>query len=372
MKHSILCIDDEDINLKAFERMLKSKYNVLTASSTAAAYETLNGNNNIACVLSDYRMPEESGIEFFKKIKTSQPHTKRILLTGQADTESALSAINEGEVFRYLTKPFDFKDLINTVDQAVQIYSLERSLELKNQELQKAVDELKTLDVAKNQFMILVNHELKTPLTALVSFLSLLQETKLTEEQTLYTNRISQNADRLQNMMNEILDLVSAQTQSSPLQVSKTSTHNLIQHALSNFTDSAKLKDLDFVIEGENHSVTADSQALLKVLNHLIENAVKFADDKTSIKLKTQKSESGKVTFQGENKGATLSDKVIESMKKPFYLNEDIMNHSKGLGLGLSLSEALLKRHNSHLNISSHDETVLVEFELPSLSEEIK
>ncbi|NJM09754.1 MAG: hypothetical protein HC883_02330 [Bdellovibrionaceae bacterium] len=82
-----------------------------------------------------------------------------------------------------------------------------------------ALRELKTLDEAKSSFMILINHELKTPLTAMVSFLGLLQETKLDDEQLKYVSRISQSADRLHALINDSLELVSAETGVMPIKM---------------------------------------------------------------------------------------------------------------------------------------------------------
>ncbi|MEQ1722922.1 MAG: response regulator, partial [Pseudobdellovibrio sp.] len=178
-KPKLLCVDDESDNLDALERLFRKKYEVLKATSAAKAFEILDNCPDIAVIISDQRMPVISGVEFLEKSIASHINTSRILLTGYTDIESVIAAVNKGQIFRYLTKPWDAADLTNTTDQALEKYLLKTELKEKNNELQKALDELKSLDKAKNQFMILINHELKTPLTTILSFAGLLKETLL-------------------------------------------------------------------------------------------------------------------------------------------------------------------------------------------------
>ncbi|MCX7979101.1 MAG: response regulator, partial [Bdellovibrionaceae bacterium] len=195
-KPRILCVDDEVSNVDALERLLRKKYDVLKATSGAKGLEILDQNpEGVAVIISDQRMPQMTGVEFLEMSLTRSPDSVRMLLTGYTDIESVVEAVNKGQIFRYLTKPWDPIDLVNTVDQAVEKYQLTIELKKKNQELSNALDSLKELDQAKNNFMILINHELKTPLTNILNFLELLRETKMTEEQSKLL--VSENQDKL-------------------------------------------------------------------------------------------------------------------------------------------------------------------------------
>ncbi|RYZ84241.1 MAG: response regulator, partial [Proteobacteria bacterium] len=183
VKHTILCVDDEIDNVDALERLFRKKYAVLKATSGAQGLKILSENPNVALIISDQRMPSMTGVEFLEKAQLSCPHALRILLTGYTDIESVISAVNQGQIYRYLTKPWDSVDLANTVDQAIEKFDTARELKTKNIELAQALNELKSLDRAKSNFMILINHELKTPLTSILSFVGLLNESKLDDEQ---------------------------------------------------------------------------------------------------------------------------------------------------------------------------------------------
>ena len=106
MKHSILCIDDESYNLEALKRLFRKNYHVITALSGPKALEEL-GKQKIALIISDQKMPEMTGVEFFIKAKKIQPDAIRILLTGYTNLESVIDAINQGQIYRYITKPWE-------------------------------------------------------------------------------------------------------------------------------------------------------------------------------------------------------------------------------------------------------------------------
>lgn len=351
MKAKILCVDDDSFNLKAYDRILRSKHLIELANSPIEALEMVR-KSNFDCIISDHSMPEMTGLELLKKVSQDSPQTQRILLSAQSDQEIIRQALIEAQVFRHIQKPFVLEELAIAVDQAI--------------ELKKLQGEKNSLTQAKKDFMILVNHELKTPLTAVLSFLDLLKETEMTEDQKLYLSHISKNADRLHDMTFEILQLLSVQTEN--LEMSKSTTQSLLSKSVSRFSQTANLKNLNFVIEDENHTVVADPQTLSTAVDNLVENAVKYAKENSSIVLKTEKNAMGRVQFQIENVGDPLNESTLQKIKEPFTTNENIMNHSKKLGIGLSLSEAILKKHQSELEISSQDGTIRVSFDLESES----
>ncbi len=137
-KPYLLCLDDEIDNLDALERIFRRKYNVLKASTPEEAFHILDHTPNLAVIISDQRMPLITGVEFLEKSIVSHPETIRILLTGYTDIESVIGAVNKGQIYRYITKPWDPTDLVHTVDQAYEKFSLKNELKEKNQALEQA------------------------------------------------------------------------------------------------------------------------------------------------------------------------------------------------------------------------------------------
>ena len=118
IKHTIMCVDDEIDNVEALERIFRKKYTVLKATSADEGLKLLK-INKVSLIIADQRMPIKTGVEFLKESIALYPDAVRILLTGYTDVDSIIAAINSGEVYRYITKPWDPADLALTIDKAI-------------------------------------------------------------------------------------------------------------------------------------------------------------------------------------------------------------------------------------------------------------
>ncbi len=130
-KPKILCVDDEIDVLEGIEQNLRRHYKVRTATSGQAGLDLLAGEGHFAVVMSDMRMPEMNGAEFLAKASEVAPNSVRMLLTGQTDMDSAIAAVNEGKIFRFLTKPCSPKRLQAAFESAYKqhrLISAEREL----------------------------------------------------------------------------------------------------------------------------------------------------------------------------------------------------------------------------------------------------
>lgn len=124
MDDRVLFVDDEKNILLAIKRQLrKSSFSIDTAESGYEALEMI-GNKNYSVVVSDMRMPEMDGIQLLRQIKKKVPETVRMMLTGNADQETAIQAVNEGNIFRFLNKPCPTDLLLASVKAAVEQYHL--------------------------------------------------------------------------------------------------------------------------------------------------------------------------------------------------------------------------------------------------------
>lgn len=365
MKHSILCVDDEVDNVDALERLFRRKYGVYKATSGAEALAIL-AKNPVSVIISDQRMPQMTGVEFLAESIKTHPTAIRILLTGYTDIESVIAAINSGHVYRYVTKPWDPVDLSNAVDKAVERFELGAELVEKNKALEAALEELKTLDQAKNQFMVLVNHELKTPLTSMLSFTDLLTETKLDLDQQRMLSRIKSAALRLQDMINDALEFVSAETSQMRLDLRALGARALLSEtsvpeAIQTLATGRKVR---FEFEVENQSVICDEKLIRNVVRRLLHNAAKFADPGSSVVVQGRSRTDGLYEVTITNEGKPIDEKRIAKLLKPFTLDENVMNHSVGTGLGLSICQAMLKLHSSKLKFATKKNETCVAFEL--------
>ena len=120
----VLCVDDEPQVLAGLLVSLRRRYDVLTATSGAEALNVLAGRPDTAVVMSDMRMPAMNGAEFLAKAKEVAPDAVRMLLTGYSDIEAAMSAVNQGQIFRFLTKPCPTMTILSSMHHAVEQHKL--------------------------------------------------------------------------------------------------------------------------------------------------------------------------------------------------------------------------------------------------------
>lgn len=164
----LLLVDDENEVLHALRRQLRRKYNIYLADSAQEGRRIL-AETPIHVVVSDQRMPQITGVEFFKTIKNDYPDVVRLILTGYADIHAVIAAINEGDVFRYITKPWEPMELATILDEAFMRYRLiqenrrlievlreanqrlEKLLAQRDKELQKAYHEIDRLNSIKDR-----------------------------------------------------------------------------------------------------------------------------------------------------------------------------------------------------------------------------
>jgi response regulator RpfG family c-di-GMP phosphodiesterase len=121
-KPCLLVVDDEPEVCNSVSHLLHSTYRVLRAHSAAEAVELLS-QHEVEVIMTDQRMPEITGVEMLQKIKSQYPEAIRILFTGYADLNSVIAAINQGHVYRYLSKPWQPEELEAAVADAAAEYS---------------------------------------------------------------------------------------------------------------------------------------------------------------------------------------------------------------------------------------------------------
>lgn len=134
-KPKMLVVDDEPDNLDLLYRTFRRDFSVLKADSGVRALELLATEGEVAVIISDQRMPEMKGTEFLSKTLPQFPNTVRIILTGFTDIEDLVDAINSGQVYKYITKPWDPNELKAVVQRAAETYEL---LNQRTEELYRA------------------------------------------------------------------------------------------------------------------------------------------------------------------------------------------------------------------------------------------
>ena len=124
MLPKILLVDDEKFVLSGYKRNLRNQFTVYTANSGELGLKIIKEKGPFSVVISDFKMPEMDGNKFLSKVKKISPDTVRIMLTGYADLTTTIDAVNEGNIFRLLTKPCTIEKLVSSINAGVKQYNL--------------------------------------------------------------------------------------------------------------------------------------------------------------------------------------------------------------------------------------------------------
>lgn len=143
---TIVVVDDEEMVLKSIGSFLnlETDYNVVTFTSPGEALIYIE-KNGLDLIISDYLMPKMDGITFLSKVRELKPEIPRIILTGYADKENAIKAINEVGLFHYIEKPWENEDILLIIRNGLEKRQLQRKLEEKMAEISKAYGELNSM-----------------------------------------------------------------------------------------------------------------------------------------------------------------------------------------------------------------------------------
>ncbi len=147
-RHKVLVTDDEEYVRNTIKRALRAIEDcvIVTASNSTEARRILETQDDVEVLISDQKMPGDSGVDLLSWVKLNRPDVVTIMLTGYADLETAMKAINEGQVFKFLTKPWEKDNLVDVVSQAIDVYhkmkEAKRLLKERNEEARRIIEEL--------------------------------------------------------------------------------------------------------------------------------------------------------------------------------------------------------------------------------------
>lgn len=350
MQPTLVCIDDEAHNNEAIERLLRKKYQVFTATTPTEGLALIE-KHKPSVIISDQRMPQMTGVELLKQSVSISPNSVRILLTGYTDLESVIAAINEGEIYRYLTKPWDPSDLSLTVEKAVETYNLKSEVKRQNLELQ-------SLDRLKSDFMILVTHELRTPLAGIASFVELLKEEVTHPDHKKYLKHIEKNTDRLKKLIEDILIITKLKTGDGQKKTEDVDVKTSFEEVWNSKKLSQNLK-----VQGDLGKLHAPPEQVREIFSRLVENVHQHGAPKSDVTLKSD-GNSLRLSNSTEKPITVNADKLLNSFTK----SENIMNHTQGTGLGLNVVKALTEAMNGQMDIDIKDKNFSVILTFPEYS----
>ena len=356
-------MDDEPDVVKSVQDLLRLDYKVLGATRASDALVILN-KEIVDVVMTDQRMPEMSGVEFLKKAREQHPDAIRLLFTGYADIRAVIDAINQGNVYRYITKPWDPEELQTVIREACERHDLLAERQKLLEELKTKNEALEKSNALKQAFIEVASHELRTPLTILSGLVGLsLRVQSLGEPLKDWLKRIDQAGQRLQMLVNQIVAMLEAKRFDRPLEKKPLDLTALLRQSVDDvrpFIDLRK-QTLDLNLPDNLGSMEVDELKIRDCINHLLLNAIKFTPDTGRIALAASRADDGSATITVTDTGIGIDDVCQKQLFEPFFTGFDVSHHSsghfeygrKGIGLGLSVVKAFVEMHGGTIGVSS-------------------
>jgi len=366
-RHTILVVDDEADVLRSVKDLLRLDYKVLTTTRAVEAIEILK-NEEVHVVMTDQRMPEMTGVEFLHRLRGAHPDAIRLLFTGYADIHAVIDAINQGNVFRYITKPWDPEELQSIIKQACERYDLlvERrelldELQKKNAELTTANTELQKANELKTAFMRVASHELRTPLAILLGLTGMAKNTEEGPIPPNWAKMADDAAHRLQALVDQIIKQLHANEFDRLLQRQAVNISELLRQVEEDVRPFVAKRNQKLLVDlpADLGEAQWEPYKVRDALNHLLLNAVKFTPDGGEIGLSAGGGDP--VTITVRDKGMGISPEAQAQLFRPFFTEFDVSRHSsgqfgfnkRGLGLGLSIVKAFVELHGGTVRVDS-------------------
>lgn len=365
--HNLLIIDDEIDIIKALERLFRRKYNVFSTTSPQEALRIME-REEIQVVISDQRMPGMTGVDFFTRIKDMYPDTMKLILTGYTDIESVIGAINKGQVFRYVKKPWDPNDLDMIVREAFEKselmadnrmlmnelrlmnLTLEEKVKNRTVELELLNQRLKEINQEKNRYIGMVAHDLRNPIGVAAVYSDLLldeYDSTPREDQLQYIRQINESCYFSLDLIREFLDASKIEAGIFDLRIERKDYIEFVKDVIHQNEHFARIKSQKIRLDSslENIEACFDTNKMQQVLNNLLSNAMKYSQPNTEINVSV--SMDGKtVVTHVTDQGLGIPKEEFSKIYQPFQTTSvKSTGNEKSFGLGLALVKKIVEAH---------------------------
>jgi len=355
---NVLYVDDEQENLTGLKFTLYKDFNIFTALNKKQAFDILD-QNYIKVVISDQRMPNISGIELLKLIKSKYPDIILILMTGYTDLQAIIDAINEVGIYKYIAKPWEKEDLKLIINNAIKSYNLVKENNKLIIDLKTAKEKAEESDKLKTAFLTNISHEIRTPLNSLLGFVNImLEENKDNVRYKQFFDFINEASQSLLSTIERVVELAELETQATKLELSKIDIHSFLNGIREEVSKSEiyKSKKIELKINFKNDSspaITSDLRRLNEIFKIVLDNSLKFTE-KGFIKIKYN-IENENITFIIEDTGIGIRKEDLEHVFERYWKAYYKTKLYKGLGIGLTIAKNYINLLKGTVEIESEE-----------------
>ncbi len=358
----ILVVDDEEKIRRSLSGLLKDQgYEVIAVENGSECLQIMS-TQNFDLVILDVIMPEASGIEVLQKIKEEYKDTEVIMITGYADKEKAISALRLN-AYDFVEKPFESKEMLNTISHCLNHLGLRKEIKKKNQEKKKLENQLRHVQKMEALGTLTggIAHEFNNMLTTIIGYGKLLQEEMNKDPLQHYIDRILASSERASKLIKSLLAFSREQIiDPRPVKLNGI-IKNVERFLIKIIGEDIKLMT---TFKDEDAIVMVDSGRIEQVLINLATNARDAMPDGGRLTISTELVELGGKYLNTDNyvkpgeyalisimdTGTGMDDKAKERIFEPFFTTKEV---GRGTGLGLSIVYGIIEQHNGYIDVRS-------------------
>lgn len=360
----ILIVDDLPKNLMVLGNiLLKEDFQIAYAKNGKEALSQAL-ETDFDLILLDIMMPEMDGYEVCKILREDKRTIKTpiIFLTAKNDTESIVKGFEVGAQ-DYLTKPFNTNELLARVHTHLELKKNRQKLEVLNNELEEKVKErtlelekankkMETLDKAKSAFLGLISHEIRTPLNGIIGFLDILKQSIQDDNKELI-DMTAEAAERLFDFSELSLLVTQLNVNTYELQNKNIDFLHLldrVRESVHQKWKSEKVVDFQQSNRSQASILKLDQVLIEKVLFSLLDNAVKFSEEKAQVELNVF-NKSGYLVCEIQDNGSGFTDEALSHAFEPF--SGEKQHDIEGFGLNLAAAKLIVQAHEGRIEVDN-------------------
>ena len=343
-KIKILYVDDEINNLTGFKASFRMNYNIMIAVNATDAMQHLSSHPDIRVIFCDQRMPGKTGVQFFEEIRSRYPKPIRILLTGYTDIDSVIDSINLGNVFRYVKKPWADDDILGAINEANKFYVSNSLLAVKNEELQRAYNEL-------DKFSYSVTHDMRGPLLSVLGAIDAAQHMDDITEIRKMLLMMQDSVKNLDDFIQSIHDYYNLNR--GELEIKEIDFNELVEEQIKIFNFTYLVSDVRFntnIIQKE--IFRGDVLSIKLILNNLLSNAFKYQrkDNPNKTVDLNILVENGHAVIDVIDNGVGIAESYLGDIFNMFFRASTL---DVGSGFGLYNVKAAVTKLNGKITVDS-------------------
>lgn len=339
----ILYVDDENSNLVVFEATFEDDFNVHTAHSAAEALELID-MLPIPVVIADQRMPDMTGVEMFSLIRRKHPHIQRVILSGYAESESIIDAINQGQVFQFVRKPWQRPELLSVIHRAMDAHDMA----MQNTRLMQRLlvsEQCALLGQATAE----IAHEMGNQLN-LLPLVELIEDEYSQEAPLLQLAKMARDShERLIALLNEIKSIIRQEGAEISLQL--VSLADVVRELLSFLRFNRDIPASSIVADLRCDPVVLGNKLKLhQILLNLVRNAFDAIREKPNGRIAIHLGcTNDNILLSIADNGTGIPPAILRKIFDPFFTTKG----KKGNGLGLDLVKRLVEAQHGKIQVHS-------------------